>query len=285
MKSAYKNNRRTLLISLVLLVTFCLSMVSGCDSKKEAPLSSAPEETSSIYSVPVKTFRPQYTEDEILNLSDEDLIDLGMILIEHGVEDVRKPNTKAADLNLGDEYEQLWRHANCSASTYDEAFSILKEAWTDHGKNEYKNIRLAAETDEFWLFACDKYYDGKFDFVYTTSVYKMSYYDEENSIAYFDLNEENIRHFFAYEVTDANEDPDTCIGEYVTKTEYGYIFRRYYAYICYGDWGIKDHVILDRFEWKIYDSGKIEYVTPSGSHRDLELPSQKLSDANPGMGA
>ena len=122
-------------ISCVLLIAFCISMVSGCDSKKNASQSKSgdPEETGSTYSAPVKTFRPQYTEDEILNMSDEDLIAFGMILIEQGVEDVRRPNTKRADLNLSDEYEQLWRHASRSASSYDEALEIIKEEWTSSG--------------------------------------------------------------------------------------------------------------------------------------------------------
>ena len=112
----------------------------------------------------------------------------------------------------------------------------------------------------------------------------MSYFDEERSIAYFDLNEESIRHFFAYETTEADESSDTCIGEYVIKTEDGYIFRRYIAFISYGDWGLKDQVVIRKEEWKIYSSGKFEYVT-SGFERELNLPSQKLTDANPGMGA
>lgn len=283
-----KSKRVNSIVSFVLLTAFCLSMVSGCDSKKNTRNSNFgdPEETSSTYSVPAKTFKPQYTEDEILNMSDEDLIAFGMILIEHGVEDVRRPNTKRADLNLGDEYEQLWRHASRSASSYDEALEIIKEEWTSSGGNNHKNIRLVTETDEFWLFACDFYSDDKFDFVFTTSVYKKSYFDEENSFAYFDINEESIRHFLAYETYEADEpSTDTVIGEYVIKTEYGYIFRRYIAYICYGDWGLKDQVIIERMEWKIYSNGKFEYLGYGDFHRGLDLPSQKLTDANPGFGA
>ena len=275
-------------ISCVLLIAFCISMVSGCDSKKNASRSKSgdSEETSTSYSVPAKTLKPQYTEDEILNMSDEDLIAFGMILIEHGVEDVRRPNTKRADLNLGNEYVQLWRHASRSASSYDEAFEVIKEEWENSSGNDHKNIRLVTENDEFWLFACDFYYDDEFYFVFTTSVYKKSYYDEENSIAYFDLNEESIRHFFAYETYEADEpSSDTVIGEYVIKTEYGYIFRRYIAHICYGDWGLKDQVILNRMEWKIYSNGKFEYVGSDEFERQLDLPSQKLTDENPGFGA
>lgn len=283
-----KSKKVNSIVSFVLLTAFCLSMVSGCDSKKNTRTSNFgdPEETSSTYSVPAKTFKPQYTEDEILNMSDEDLIAFGMILIEHGVEDVRRPNTKRADLNLGDEYVQLWRHASRSASSYDEALGIIKEEWTSSGGNNHKNIRLVTETDEFWLFACDFYSYDKFDFVFTTSVYKKSYFDEENSFAYFDINEESIRHFLAYETYEADEpSTDTVIGEYVIKTEYGYIFRRYIAHICYGDWGLKDQVIIERMEWKIYSNGKFEYLGYGAFHRGLDLPSQKLTDANPGFGA
>ena len=269
----------------ILLLAFCLSMVSGCDSKKNASQSGDPEQKSSTYSDPVKTFKPKYTEDEILNMSDDDLIDFGMILIEDGVEDVRRPNTKASDLNLGDEYVQLWRHASRSASSYEEAFAVITEEWEDRGASVHNNPRLAAETGEFWLFACDYYYDGEFQFVFTTTVYKMSYYDEENSFAYFDLNAESIRHFFAYRTTEISDSTVTCIGEYVIKTENGYIYRNYSAHICYGDWGLKDQVIISREEWKIHNNGKFEHIGSEGFYRELDLPSQKLTDANPGFGA
>lgn len=279
MKNTYKSNRAASLISLVLLTAFCLSMVSGCDSGNNASVTGVPEETSSSYSAPVKTFKPQYTEDDILNMSDKNLIAFGMILIEGGVEDVRRPNTKRADLNLGDEYEQLWRHAGRSASSLEEAWEVINEEWDSSKGGRRRNIRFVTENDEFWLFACDVNYKDDLWFVLSTSVYKKSYFDEENSIAYFDLNEESIRHFFANETYEADEpDPDTCIGEYLIKTGYGYIFRRYTAYICYGDWDLKDQVVLKREEWKIYSSGKIEYVSPGGFYRRLDLPSQKWTD-------
>ena len=279
-----KKRRSASPIALILLVAFCISMVCGCDSKKDASKSGGTDQTAAV-TTGVKTFKPQYTEEEILNLSDKDLIDLGMIKLDEGVEDVRRPNTMAADLNLGKEYEQLWRRAGRSASSLEEAWKVIKDEWQDNGGSEHRNIRFVTENDEFWLFACDITYNVNAEFVFTTAVYKKSYFDKETSTAYFDLNEESIRHFFAYEVTDAVDDNRTCIGEYVIKTENGYIFRRYSIHICWGDWGVKDQVYLERMEWKIYQSGRIEYNSSDYFGRNLDLPSQRLTDANPGFGA
>ena len=271
-----KIRRATLPIAIILVSAFCISMMSGCDSKKDASKSGDPDQTTVTSAV--TTFKPQYTEEEILNMSDEDLIALGMIEMNNGVVDVRRPNTMAADLNLGKEYEQLWRRASRSASSLEEANEVIKEEWKDNGGSEHRNIRLAAENDEFWLFACDSYYDGSFQFVFTTAVYKKSYYDKETSTAYFDLNEESIRHFFAYEVTDAADDNRTCIGEYVIKTENGYVFRRYLINISWGDYGVYDQVYLERMEWKIDQNGKIERVLSDDFMRNLNLPSARLSE-------
>ena len=276
--------RATSPIAIILLAAFCISMMSGCGSKKDASKSGGTDQTTTD-TTRVKTFKPQYTEEEILNMSDEDLIALGMIELDRGVEDVRRPNTMAADLNLGKEYEQLWRRASRSASSLEEAWKVIKDEWQDNGGSEHRNIRFVTENDEFWLFACDITYNVNAEFVFTTAVYKKSYFDKESSTAYFDLNEESIRHFFAYEVTDAADDTRTCIGEYVTKTENGYIFRRYSIHICWGDWGVKDQVYLERIEWIIYQSGKIERNLSDDFRRNLDLPSQRLSDANPGFGA
>ncbi len=285
-KEWFELNKRMQLpspIARILLVAFCISMMCGCGSEKDVSSTVDTDQTTTV-TTQVKTFRPQYTEEEILNMSNEDLIALGMIEIEHGVEDVRRPNTMAADLNIGSEYEQLWRRAGRSASSLEEATEIIKEEWKDMDGSEHRNIRFVTENDEFWLFACDFYYDGKFQFVFSTAVYKKSYFDNETSTAYFELNEESIRHFFAYQATDAAEDTRTCIGEYVINTENGYIFRRYLIHICYGDLGLKDQVYLQTMEWKIYENGKIESISPQDNGRVLDLPSQKLTDESSGFG-
>ncbi len=279
-----KIRKATSPIAIILLAAFCISMMSGCDLGKDASKSGGADQTTTV-TTRVRNFKPQYTEEDILNMSDEDLIDLGMIELDRGVEDVRRPNTMAADLNLGKEYEQLWRRASRSASSLEEAWKVIKDEWQDNGGSEHRNIRFVTENDEFWLFACDITYNVNAEFVFSTAVYKKSYFDKETSMAYFDLNEESIRHFLAYEVTDAADDERTCIGEYVIRTENGYIFRRYLISICGGDYGMHDQIYLERREWRIYQSGKIEYNFSDNFTRVLDLPSQRLSDAYPDFGA
>lgn len=69
------------------------------------------------------------------------------------------------------------------------------------------------------------------------------------------------------------------------RTENGYIFRRYLISICWGDYGLHDQIYLERREWRIYQSGKIEYNFSDNFTRVLDLPSQRLSDVYPDFGA
>ena len=109
-------------------------------------------------------------------------------------------------------------------------------------------------------------------------VYKKSYFDEETQTAYFDLNEENIRHFFAYRSTLAEDDPETCFGEFIVEDENGFYFRTYDIFVSFGDYGVNDTVVLVRYEWKISRDGKIERAETFGEMRELELPSHRLTD-------
>ena len=280
-----KDNR---IIILAIALLFFLAS-SGCSLGTKASASelgnSSDPSGSELSPTPYSSdkVRPPLNEEDILNMTDEDLIRYGMLEIDGLVEDVRVPNNKREEFGLGKEYEQIFRRADRSASDYDEALAIIEETWEDRDKSSHKNIRLAGENDEIWLFACDYYYDGEFSFIFTTSVYKKDYYDEEKGIAYFDLNEENILHFFACRTVDADEDSKTCFGQFVIRDGDGYIFRQYDLWICYGDWGISDEVNLTGTEYKISENGKIEISDLDKFHRKLYLPSQKLTDEYEGF--
>ena len=268
-----------------LTVMLGLSCLTGCvmtDSSGQEPseITTTEEElTGAEQTQSQQKVYPPSTEEEILNMSDEKLEEYGMLQLDWKIVDVRTPDRKGEDFGLRKEdgYEQLWRRADRSASNYDEALGICRETWEDHLKSSYHNIRLAGENDEYWLFASDYYYDDAFSFRITLMVYKKSYYDEETGTAYFELNEENIRHFFAYRSTQAEDDVQTCFGEFITEDDEGFVFHSYSIHICYGDYGINDEVILTGSEMRIYRNGKIENMG-AFLRRELELPSHRLDD-------
>lgn len=59
----------------------------------------------------------------------------------------------------------------------------------------------------------------------------------------------------------------------------------YHSDICWGDYGLHDQIYFERREWRIYQSGKIEYNFSDNFTRVLDLPSQRLSDVYPDFGA
>ena len=213
-------------------------------------------------------------------MSDESFTEYGLLLIDHRLEDVQTPNPQRTEFGFtrDEGYRYAGMPAERSASDYEEARIIAREKWQNNKDNKYKDISLLGENDKFWLLACPSYYRGEFNLICTIAVYKKDYYDEETSTAFFELNEENIRTFFAYRSYDPFDQVDTCIGEFVVRTESGFVFRRYYMYISYGDYGINDEAHLITREWKISDDGKVEPVIMDGYERTLELPVSTIGD-------
>ena len=265
----------------ILLCVIGAILMTGCTPGQEATGTSK-ESTSSVTLTTKKKemVRPDLTEEEILNMSDEKLTELGLLLIEHQIEDVQTPNPQRKEFGFTREegYRYAGMPAQRSASDYEEALNIAKEEWQDDLQNKYTDISLLGENDKFWLFKCTNYYMDEFNMICTAAVWKKDYYDEETSTAFFELNEENIRSFFAYRSYDQIDQTWTCIGEFVISTDEGYFFRRYYMVICYGDYGINDEVSLSRSEWKISNDGRIEPVTSDRFERSLELPVSSIGD-------
>jgi len=265
----------------ILLCLIGAILMTGCTPGQEATVSSKESTTSATLTTKKKEMvRPDLTEEEIINMSDEKLTELGLLLIEHQIEDVQTPNPQRKEFGFTREegYRYAGMPAQRSASDYEEALNIAKEEWQDDLQNKYTDISLLGENDKFWLFKCTNYYGNEFNMICTAAVWKKDYYDEETSTAFFELNEENIRNFFAYRSYDQIDQGWTCIGEFVIKTDEGFIFRRYSMMICYGDYGINDEVSLSRSGWKISNDGKIEPSTSEGFGRSLELPVSSIGD-------
>lgn len=260
-------------------------LMTGCKSGQKTPAVSVGDDTDSSFSETSETekkdmVRPDLTEEEILNMSDEKFTEYGMLLIDHRIEDVQTPNPQRNEFGFtrDEGYCFAGMPAERSASDYEEALIIAREEWQNNSDNTYKDISLLGENDKFWLFACPSYYRGEFNMICTKAVFKKDYFDEETAAAGFELTEENIRTFFAYRSYDEIDQPETCIGEFVINTETGYVFRRYYMYICYGDYGINDEANMLTREWNISNDGIIEPVRSNGYERRLKLPVSSIGE-------
>ena len=262
-------------LAAAILLTGCTSEIKPSDTTVEDTKGSTVTSVTEVQEM----VRLNLTEDQILNMSDEEFTEYGMLLIDYRIEDVQRPNPQRDEFGFSREagYRYPGMPAERSASSYDEALSITIEEWQDNEYNTYKDIGLLGENDKFWLFKCTNYYRGEFNMILTKAVYKKDYFDEETSTAYFELNEENIRTFFAYRAYDVIDNTKTCIGEFVIKTDDGYIFRSYSMYICYGDYGINDEANLFREEWTISNDGKFT-LTQAGNIRELELPVSSIGE-------
>jgi hypothetical protein len=287
---------RTALLGLaaVILMTGCKSVQTKTDTSCEITTQSSvsdPSETKTSEPESSETetsetkapamVRLDLTEEEILDMSDEKLTEYGLLLIEYRIEDVQTPNPQRKEFGFTREegYQYPGMPAKKSASDYDEALSIATEEWQDDSDNKYTDIGFLGGNDKFWLFKCTNYWRGEFNMIDTKAVYKKDYFDEETSTAFFELNDENIRTFFAYRSHDPIDQSETCIGEFVIKTDEGYVFRKYYMYICYGDYGVNDVVHLLRQEWMISNDGKVEMNRNSDfKERTLELPISSIGE-------
>jgi len=251
---------RTALLGLaaVILMTGCKSVQTKTDTSVEITAQSSVSEPSETKTSEPKTSEPETSETE--------------------TSETKAPTMVILDLTE-EEYRYPGMPAKKSASDYDEALSIATEEWQDDSDNKYTDIGFLGENDKFWLFKCTNYWRGEFNMIRTKAVYKKDYFDEETSTAFFELNDENIRTFFAYRSLDPIDQYETCIGEFVIKTDEGYIFRKYYMYICYGDYGVNDVVHLLRQEWKISNDGKVEMNRNSDfKERTLELPISSIGE-------
>ena len=198
----------------------------------------------------------------------------GNLAAENLLGDAATPNLLRSDFDLKEEdgYRVIGRSAERSAADADTAWDVAEEYWKPLGRNTFENIRPLAETEEFFLFAADHYYDGSFSMIDTVQVYKADYYDAEKSVACFELNEENFRHFIAYGTVEPVGGTEYCIGEYVTEDEEKLSLRRYQLHISYGDYGVNDEVYLDVQEWQIRKADAVVSFIGENGLRAAEIP-------------
>ena len=154
-------------------------LMTGCTPGQKTPAASGDNDTDRSFSETSKAgnkdmVRPELTEEEILNMSDESFTEYGLLLIDHRLEDVQTPNPQRTEFGFtrDEGYRYAGLPAERSASDYEEARIIAREKWQNNKDNKYKDISLLGENDKFWLLACPSYYRGEFNLICTIAVYK-----------------------------------------------------------------------------------------------------------------
>ena len=225
---------------------------------------------------------PNFTEDEILNMSDEQLATIGKYVRTQSVEDASTPNPLRTDygLSFDDGYYYVGKYAYESASDEDMAMDIAMNQWytRESTVGYYDNFTLLDYNGQFWLFSADFYYNDEYNFTDTMIVYDKSYYDvttyygDETNTAKFELNEENLREFFSYQNMDELLSSEFCIGEYLYEEDDTWVFRKYYVWVCYGDYGMSDEVNLYYDEWTVDAEGNVEHtIINDGTLKTVEI--------------
>ncbi len=236
------------------IVCMVMLLLCGCSFMKGSEVEVQPEQTAAPAATlaPEDYVIPDFTEEEILHMTDEEILAYGELIKQHRLVSVEMPNYLIEEFGLdtyqvGEEtrhYRDIGSPARKSADNYEEACMIVRnelknrDDYTDLNDYlsrdnvrglYYDDMRLLGENKELWIFSLEEYENQAYTGRVTEIVYKSSYYDEENHMTYFELSEESVRHFF---LSRARRLPgnEYCIGEYVNYNEEdgGYYYNQYY---------------------------------------------------------
>ena len=218
------------------------------------------------------------SEDEILNMSDEDLwyyadlqakdmIGNPFTYKDNTLETVYEDIKKITGFN----YTDIMYIAESSATDYDDALKIAENEFkTSNPKGCYDNITYIGEYDDFYVFSASYYYDNKFCQKDCRIIFKKDFFDVDTKTLKCELNKDNILNFIMiYKYLNFN-----CIGFSFTETDKGYSCRVYSIYCSQGDWNLCDTACLEREEYNISRDGILTVPNPSYENfiRESEIP-------------
>ena len=207
------------------------------------------------------------TEDEILNMSDEDLCYYADLeakrLLGNSLSYQDNPKKKVyEDIKnvIGSKYDSYLFPAASSAEDYDDALRIAESEFPAKGNmGFFKNIRYIGEYDGFYVFTADYYHENKFSHITGKIIYKKEYYDAETKTLKCELNYDNILNFLmTYQYLNLYG-----IGGFFSETEEEYAYRIYTIGCVQGDWGLYDRAYLELTECTVSKAGVLS-ITKNG---------------------
>lgn len=200
---------------------------------------------------------PEYTENEILNMSDEELFYLGLLESDGRLASVAE-YVDFEDMVLEEGFRYVGFAAKDPAENEEEAREKAEEEWDKYSKRDYYSIYLVAETDEYWVFV-NGWSSHPGEIREYVVVYKQDYYETKDSWPAFELTEDFVRNYMAYTYPEGMWDY-IYIGEYIIPDKDDLIFRRYWVN---GDELEGEYVYqatLGCDEWRFNSDGTVEYV-------------------------
>ena len=153
---------------------------------------------------------PDFSENEILNMSDDELFFLGLLESEGGLASVWE-YVAPSDAILEEGYQYIGLASEDPAEDEEEARKKAAEEWAKYSSDDYSEIYLLAETDEYWLFrrSLPPMPGEKMEYMV---VYKKDYFETKDSWPVFELTEDFVRNYMAY--TYSERIAEVYIGEY-----------------------------------------------------------------------
>ena len=225
------------------------------------------------------------SEDEILNMSDEDLWYYADLQAKDmlGNPFTYKDNTLKTvyeDIKkiTGFNYTGIMYIAESSATDYDDALKIAENEFkTSNPRGCYDNITYIGEYDDFFVFTASYYYDNKFCQKNCRIIFKEDFFDFDTKTLKCELNKDNILNFImTYKYLNFN-----CIGFSFTETNKGYSCRVYSIYCSQGDWNLCDTACLERKEYNISHDGILTVTNPYYYNiRESEIPYRRNTQPN-----
>ena len=216
------------------------------------------------------------TEDEILNMSDEDLWYYADLEAKHllgnslsypdnPMKSVFEDLKKRFDKN----YPKSLSVSSSSALDYADAVRIAETVFPSNGNmGYYLNIQYIGEYDGFYVFAANYYYEKKFSHIVGEIIYKKDYFDFETKTLKCELNHDNVFRFLkAYLYHNLYG-----IGGYFSETDEGYCFRIYSIGCILGDWNMHDRAYLERTECIVSKDGTLSFTEADERIRESDIP-------------
>ncbi|MBO6207938.1 MAG: hypothetical protein IKH46_11630 [Lachnospiraceae bacterium] len=198
---------------------------------------------------------PNFTEDEILNMSDNELCHLGALDLKNCLENV-SICPKTEDLIFEEGYKYISFAADTPAQNEEEATQIAKEEFGKFPEIYHGRCDLLGETEEYWFFirCLDPMPGDKQPFIV---VYKQDYYETKESWPEFELTEDFIKNYMVNVKQTISY--NICIGEFIIPDTDGMLFRRYTVNPILSDYGLYETELICR-EWHFYSDGSVEFT-------------------------
>lgn len=190
------------------------------------------------------------TEEEILNLTDDQMISIYDMVLEGKLNDTINCYPLPDDIDPNDmivnyHYRSDGDLLRASAETDEEAEAFAEGFFVPNNDSyTFDGCEKVYSDDNLWIYR--SYYNNHNvkNKPYYVVIYNKSFYDAATKTVYFEPNEQNLLEFISiYSYSNYNKDK---LNAFYTETEDKAVINFYRAIPCFGDWGLNDTIQI----WK-----------------------------------